>query len=198
LVSTMPIDRLVERLARCPSEVREAARLLEHTGVYVVGVGYERPLEGDRSWMYFPEDATPFYRVTNFAKYSPDNVPEGDTTRFSSFLTETSYSRHKSERPEAVAEAAVEGLVTVGLVEPDSEVVSVHLIDVEYAYPVPTLRRDRALEVIQPWLAAHDIYSRGRFGSWRYEIGNMDHAVKMGIDAARRVLHGAAEEIIAA
>jgi hypothetical protein len=32
-------------------------------------------------------------------------------------------------------------------------------------------------------------------GSWKYEIGNMDHAVKMGIDAARRVVTGAAEEV---
>jgi protoporphyrinogen oxidase len=196
LVSTMPVDRLVEKLQGCPTDLRRAAQALEHTGVYVVGVGYRRPLEDDRCWMYFPEDSTPFYRVTNFAKYSPANVPEGDTARFSSFLTETSYSRYKPERPEAVAEATVEGLVTVGLVEPDADVVSVHVIDVEYAYPVPTLGRDRALEVIQPWLAAHDIYSRGRFGSWRYEIGNMDHAVKMGIDAARRVLDGSAEEIV--
>ena len=41
----------------------------------------------------------------------------------------------------------------------------------------------------------HDIYSRGRFGSWRYEIGNMDHAAKMGIDAARHVLEGTPEEV---
>jgi hypothetical protein len=39
------------------------------------------------------------------------------------------------------------------------------------------------------------IYSRGRFGSWKYEIGNMDHAVKMGIDAARLVAEGTPEEV---
>ena len=198
LVSTMPVDRLVLTVEGCPTDVREAARALEHTGVYVVGVGYRTPLQSDRSWMYFPEDSTPFYRVTNFAKYSPDNVPGADTDRFSSFLTETSYSRYKPERPEAVVEAVVEGLGSVGLVAPDAEVVSVHLIDVDYAYPVPTLGRDRALDVIQPWLAARRIFSRGRFGSWRYEIGNMDHAVKMGIDVARWLLHEAAEELVAA
>jgi protoporphyrinogen oxidase len=198
LVSTMPVDRLVERLARCPDEVRGAAAELEHTGVYVVGVGCERPLDGDRSWMYFPEKSTPFYRVTNFAKYSPANVPDSDTGRFSSFLTETSYSRHKPERPDAVADAAPTGLVTAGLVEPGSRPVSVHLIDVEYAYPVPTLGRDRALAVIEPWLRERGVYSRGRFGSWRYEIGNMDHAVKMGIDAARRIVEGSPEELLTA
>ena len=36
------------------------------------------------------------------------------------------------------------------------------------------------------------------FGSWRYEIGNMDHAVKMGIDVARRLVEGAPEELWAA
>lgn len=195
LVSTMPIDRLVGRLRDSPAELRTAAGELEHTGVYVVGVGYEAPLSDERCWLYFPERSTPFYRVTNFAKYSPANVPGGETARFSSYLTETSYSRHKPEDPDAVSEAAVAGLASAGLVDPAAPLASLHLIDVDYAYPVPTLGRDRALAVIQPWLMEHEIYSRGRFGSWRYEIGNMDHAVKMGIDAARAIVEGASEEL---
>ena len=39
------------------------------------------------------------------------------------------------------------------------------------------------------------VFSRGRFGSWRYEIGNMDHAVKMGIDVARRIVTGSPEQL---
>jgi predicted ABC-type sugar transport system permease subunit len=61
---------------------------------------------------------------------------------------------------------------------------------------VPTLERDASLEVIQPWLEGYDMYSRGRFGSWRYEIGNMDHAVKMGIDVARRLVRGDRESLM--
>ena len=88
----------------------------------------------------------------------------------------------------------LDGLVATGLLDESVPIASVHTIDVDYAYPIPTRERDRALAVIQPWLAAHDIHSRGRFGSWRYEIGNMDHAVKMGIDAARLVVEGRPEE----
>jgi hypothetical protein len=60
---------------------------------------------------------------------------------------------------------------------------------------VPTRERDRALRTIQPWLMERDVYSRGRFGSWRYEMGNMDHAVKMGIDVARLLVEGRPEEL---
>ena len=71
----------------------------------------------------------------------------------------------------------------------------VHVEDIDYAYPVPTLARDEALATIQPWLMERRILSRGRFGAWRYEIGNMDHAVKMGVDAARALSAGASEEL---
>ena len=57
----------------------------------------------------------------------------------------------------------------------------------------PTIGRDDALAVIQPWLMEHDIYSRGRFGAWRYEIGNTDHSVMMGVELADHLVSGTAE-----
>jgi UDP-galactopyranose mutase len=194
LVTTMPLDRLVDTLAGAPSELAEAARTLRHTSVSVVGVGYECPLADEKCWMYFPDPAVPFYRATNFAKYAAANVPNADTTRFSSYLTETAFAPG-SGRPAELEERVRAGLVSGGVVEDDLPIASLHTIDVEYAYPVPTLGRDRALAAIQPWLMERDIYARGRFGAWRYELGNMDHAVKMGVDIAHRLLEGRAEEL---
>jgi protoporphyrinogen oxidase len=195
LVSTMPLDRLVASLLECPEPVRDVAALLAHNGVYMVGVGYEAPLADDKSWMYFPEQTTPFYRATNFAKYAAANVPDADTSRYCSYMTETSYSAHKPEPRGGLEERVEGGLRRAGVVARRPPVASIHVEDIEYAYPIPTVDRDRALRTIQPWLSEHGILSRGRFGSWRYEIGNMDHAVKMGIDAARRLVSGAAEEL---
>ena len=160
----------------------------------VVGVGYERPLDDDKCWMYFPDGGVPFYRVTNFAKYAAANVPAADTTRFSSYMTETAFAPPDG-RPDRLAEGVLRGLVSAGVVEDDQTVASTHAIDVDYAYPVPTVGRDRALAVIQPWLMERNIFSRGRFGSWRYEMGNMDHAVKMGVDVARHIVEGRPEEL---
>lgn len=195
LVSTMPIDRLVAAVDRCPGDVRSAAAALRRTGVRIVGVGYEGPPPEGWSWMYFPDGSLPFYRVTNFARYSPHNVPGGDTDAYSSFLTETSYSSFRQLPEHGLEQQVAEGLAATGLAPSGSAIASVHTIDAEYAYPVPTRDRDRALDTIQPWLLERGIYSRGRFGSWRYEIGNMDHAVKMGIDVARLLVEGRPEEL---
>jgi protoporphyrinogen oxidase len=194
LVTTMPLDRLVNALDGAHAEITEAAAALRHTSVSVVGVGYERPLADDKCWMYFPDLGVPFYRATNFAKYAAANVPSGNTGRYSSYLTETAFSPGAGP-PRDLRERVMAGLVTGGVVEDDQSIASIHVIDVEYAYPVPTLGRDRALATIQPWLMDRDIYARGRFGAWRYEMGNMDHAVKMGIDVAHRLLEGRPEEL---
>ena len=195
LVSTMPIDHLVRRLQHCPDNVRAAAEDLEHNSVYMVGVGYESPLKDDKSWMYFPQDNTPFYRATNFAKYFFANVPDADTGRYCAYMTEVSHSRYKHESREGLEDRVDEGLRSAGVIEGRPNVASATIVNIDYAYPVPTLKRDAALQTIHPWLMEHGIYSRGRFGSWRYEMGNMDHAVKMGTDVARRILKDKPEEL---
>ena len=37
------------------------------------------------------------------------------------------------------------------------------------------------------------IFSRGRFGGWKYEVSSMDHTFMQGVEAVDRVLHGTAE-----
>ena len=199
LVWTGALDALIGLLDHAPDHVRAAAGQLVANEVTVVGIGYEEPLRDERSWLYFPEADVPFYRATNFAKYSPAHVPGGRTDLYSSWMTETA---HSAQRPlgthglptAADLPAAVDAaLKRVGVVPPFARVASVHVQHLPRAYPVPTLGRDAALAVIQPWLMAHGIYSRGRFGAWRYELGNMDHAVKMGADVAHLLVNGTAE-----
>jgi hypothetical protein len=63
------------------------------------------------------------------------------------------------------------------------------------SYPVPSLTRDRSLGVIQPWLQSQSIFSRGRFGAWLYEIGNMDHSTMQGVEFVDHVLLGRPETV---
>lgn len=197
LISTIPIDQLVAKCTDVPEEVRVAASSLVHNSVYVVGIGLWGRRDDTKCWMYFPEDNCPFYRVTNFHNYSPYNVPDGNIEQYSALMCETSYSSFKPVSKAHIVEQTVQGLINCGMIgegERDN-IVSRYLIDVPYAYPVPTTNRDEALAVIQPFLEAHDVFSRGRFGAWKYEVGNMDHSFMQGVEVVERLLTGAPEKV---
>ncbi len=193
LISTVPVDKLVQSIQDAPSDVLEATSLLHHSGSAIVGVGVNQPAPATKCWMYFPESNCPYYRVTYLSNYSPEVVP--DATRQYSLLAEVSRSPYKPVNLETVVEEVIDGFVNTKLLSPEDrkDIVDTHLITREYTYPIPTIRRDDALSVIQPWLESNAIYSRGRFGSWKYEIGNMDHSVTMGAEAADRILRGTPE-----
>ena len=40
----------------------------------------------------------------------------------------------------------------------------------EHGYPTPSLARDNVLAEALPWLRKQGIWSRGRFGSYKYEV----------------------------
>src|SRR5207247_5823176 len=56
-----------------------------------------------------------------------------------------------------------------------------------YGYPTPALGRDAALNAIHPELEKIDIYSRGRFGGWKYEISNQDHSLMQGVELVNKL-----------
>jgi protoporphyrinogen oxidase len=197
LVATGPLDQLTAMTATCPVTLETAARQLRHTTVAMVGLGYRTPTTDARSWLYFPQPDIPFYRATNFSKYAPANVPGADTGTYSAWMTETSLAPGQGLDRHALVRSCDQALRRHGLVPEQAPLASAHVEVIPYAYPVPTLGRDEVLAQVVPWMEAHGIYPRGRFGTWRYEIGNMDHAVKMGIDIARRLVNGTREELLA-
>jgi hypothetical protein len=113
-----------------------------------------------------------------------------------SIITETSSSAWKPENRHTIVERTIEGLIATGILEESDRklLVDKTLIEVPYAYPTPTVHRDRALAVLQPFLMEQDIRSRGRFGAWLYEIGNMDHSVMQGVESVNDLLLGEPEQ----
>ncbi len=194
LLSTMPLDVLVGMTDGAPDSVRDESKRLRHSGSFVVGVGVNRPAPTTKCWIYYPESDAPFYRVTYLSNYSPEVVP--DVTRQHSLLAEISHSEFKPENRDAVIEQTIQGMLNTRLLE-ESDVDSLadtFLIERNYTYPTPSLERDGALRAILPWLESQDVYSRGRFGAWRYEVGNMDHSVAQGVEWVNRAVLGEREE----
>jgi len=198
LISTAPLDLVVQKMMKgADAKLVDATAGLVHNNLLVVGVGLKKKIETGRCWIYFTDADMPCYRATYFSHYSPNNVPNGDTEHYSSLMCEISFRVGENPEPEKVLDQVVAGLIKAKMLEESDRglIVSRYHRIVGYSYPIPTLGRDQALAVLQPALLQQGIYSRGRFGAWRYEIGNMDHSVMMGVEAANNIVSGDNEEV---
>jgi protoporphyrinogen oxidase len=214
LVTTMSVDMLTEKMG--DAELMKLSKGLFFSTTHVVGVGVrgERPSRiGDKCWLYFPEDNCPFYRATIFSNYSPHNQPgasvELPTLQLAdggapaskaaaagpywSIMLEVSESSMKPVDNAGLLTECIRGLVNTEMLQPGDEIVSTYHRRFDHGYPTPTLEREGVLTQLLPKLQAKGIYSRGRFGSWRYEVGNQDHSFMLGVEAVDNIVSGAVE-----
>ncbi len=193
LISTVPVDQFTE-LANLPQLSAESSQLL-YSSTHVVGIGLEgqpaEPLE-TKCWMYFPEENCPFYRVTVFSNYSPNNtLAPGETW---SLMAEVAQSPYKPVDQATVVEDVVQGMINAKLISPDDKILSKWYCFLDHGYPTPSVNRDSHINAVLPELEKFDIYSRGRFGAWKYEVSNQDHSFMQGWECAVRLLTGAGAE----
>jgi len=165
--------------------------------------------------MYYPEDDCPFYRCTVFSHYAEKNAPAsgvrlatqrlGDPSLpvpdssaregpYWSLMFEVSESKqYKPVNLDTIVEETIQGAINTKMISSTDEIVSIYYRRLEHGYPTPSLERDGVLEKALPLLQAQGIWSRGRFGSYKYEVANQDHSCVIGVEAADNILYGTKE-----
>jgi hypothetical protein len=108
-------------------------------------------------------------------------------------MLEVSESSMKPVDQANILRDSIQGLINTKMILPTDEIVSTYHRRFDHGYPTPSLEREGVLKELLPKLQARDIYSRGRFGSWRYEVGNQDHSFMLGVEAADHIVNGAVE-----
>lgn len=195
LISTMGVDYLTEAMGN--TDLHNLSKGLFYSSTHVIGVGIRghRPERiGDKCWLYFPDNDCPYYRATIFSNYSPHNQPvatvklptlqyadgskpEGTDMNegpYWSIMLEVSESSMKPVDHDSLLNECIQGLINTDMLRPKDEIVSTYHRRFDHGYPTPSLEREGVLKQLLPKLQDMDIYSRGRFGSWRYESGNQD------------------------
>lgn len=201
LITTTPLDMFLGFISEIDSTTKYMQSLATHfvhSHTHVIGVGLRgQPSEhlADKSWIYFPDSDSPFYRVTVFSNYSNDHVPiPGKQWSLMCEAAEPKVVPNPEYWTEQnLISETIRALVDYGYITRD-QVISQYHRRLHHGYPVPFLIREELLGQVQPWLKSHDVYSRGRFGGWRYEVSNQDHSFMQGVEIAEYLMIGAPEQ----
>jgi len=194
LLNTTPLDGFVSMIDELPAAIKSAARQLKFSSSNIVGIGMEGPKPASlkkKCWMYFPENDCPFYRVTVFSHYSPNNVPVPEKQW--SLMAEVSESPCKPVNQHTLIDEVIQGMHAARLLHPEAKIVNRWSYRAHYGYPTPSLQRDAILQTLHAELAPHGIFSRGRFGGWKYEVSNQDHSLMQGVEWVNRMVLGIPE-----
>lgn len=194
LLATIPISALASMVEGIDPTMLARAHELRYATTNIVGLGFEGELPEilqHKSWMYFPEDQFPFYRLTVFSGYSPAHVP--DPQRHYSLMCEMSSSTHCKVDTSTLVERTHQSLVAAELIPASHKVVSKWQFSTHYGYPTPSVHRDAILKDVVPYLESLGIFTRGRFGGWKYEVSNQDHTFMQGVEWVNRIVEGTPE-----
>lgn len=178
VISTQPITQLVKSLEGAPPHVHEAADRLKHVGVLNVNLGIRGTMD-DRHWVYVPEERFAFHRMGFPVNFSRAVAPEGH----GSIYLEISYDPAEGIDPDHTVESCIKGLLEMGIVRHEEDIVARKVMDLPFAYVVYDSDRAGALAAVQGFLREQGIYSVGRFGAWEYT--SMEDAFMQGVAAAR-------------
>jgi protoporphyrinogen oxidase len=179
LISTMPLDKLVDCLVDPPEQVRELVGRLRCTSLCYLDVGVSEPCRRDLHWIYVPEERYPFYRVGCYSNFSSEMAPPGCSAYYVELADrgEPDLSRLGPEVGQA--------LTDMGLISAPDRVLFMRPRRLEHAYVLYDHAYEKVVPELHRFLGEHGIVSTGRYGAWNYS--SMEDALLFGRDAASQI-----------
>ncbi len=193
LVESIPITELVTLMDPAPpaAVLSAASKLRSRSQVYLF-LTLDKPRVSDCQWIYFPEQAIPFGRISEMRNFSPMMCPAGQTSLFVEFFCFTDEAVW-SMTGDGLLDLSLGWLSQLGFVHRD-EVRQHYVTKAEGIYPIYDLGYRAPLRVVQDWLDAFEnLHYIGRPGRFRYN--NQDHSLEMGLLAAQGILEGRAVDL---
>ncbi len=177
LVNTLPLPEFLHMLEG-EARLSALAERLTHTSVLVYNFAINRAVK-PFSWIYFPDEQDPFYRVGLQSGFSPFNAPQGT----SSFYVELPGT---TPRGKGTEKRILSALIQKGIIDIHDEVLFSFWQTLPYAYAVYDKRRSRAVRQALQALAKRGCFCAGRYGKWEYSF--MEASLLEGLDLAEKLV----------
>lgn len=185
VISSIPLTQLVEQLTpAAPAPVTEMAKSLRFRNTVLVYVMVESGKLFPDNWLYINDPTVQLGRVTNFANWSADMLPNREQTPLCCEYWSQFDGLWDMNDDELVA-MAERDLRKIELLH-DEPVSGGFVIRLPRTYPIYAGNYKEALATIQGHLEGIDnLQAVGRYGAFKYN--NQDHSLLMGIMAAENV-----------
>ena len=187
LVATLPLPELCRRIVDLPSDLASWAARLRCTPVRYLNVATRVPPIADYHWLYVPEEKYPFYRVGVYTNAVPSMAPAGCGSLYVELSERGPLPDMSSLMPRVAA-----ALVSAGVLGSVDDILFAELREIDYAYVVFDHAYYDAMAALLPFLEAHQIFPRGRYGSWTYN--SMEDCMLLGRDVAQLLFERRAQQ----
>ena len=182
IISTIPIQHLINSLERVPRDVREATNNLKYNSLVTVMIGLDTPKLNDFSWLYIPDKDVLTHRVGFPSNYSPYVAPKGKSSVLAEITFREGDEISKMKETEIV-EKTIDDLHKLGIID-KSKVCYINIARLKYAYVINDIDYSKNIEIIRKFLQQIKIDIMGRFAEFKYL--NMDDCIKRAIVFTRR------------
>lgn len=185
IVSTMPLNQLLDGIAEAPSYVKQAASKLQFRNTILVYLHIDTTNLFPDQWMYIHSKELQTGRITNFRNWVPSLYGNEQSSiiamEYWCFDTDAIWT----ESNEKLIALAIDEIEKSGLLK-NAAVLNGHVVRLHKSYPVYFSHYRKVLKPIEEYLTSIEgLYPIGRYGSYKYN--NQDHSLLMGMLAAENI-----------
>ena len=185
-ISTMALRDLIHALDPVPPLLRRVADHFRYRDFLTVALVLRGAHLFPDNWIYVHEPAVRVGRIQNYKNWSPEMVPDADTTLLGLEYFCNEGDSLWSMSDDELVHLGRDELGLLGLIEP-SAMKDGTVVRIKKAYPVYDDNYRQGLSVVREFLATvPNLQVIGRNGMHRYN--NQDHSMLTGILAARNTM----------
>lgn len=185
LISTIPINQIVNLIPNTPQKVKNAAAKLQATSVAIVSLGFDKKDIAKNLWFYVYDEDKLFARVYSPSLKSPNNAPKNCSSLqaeiyFSAFkpLESMISNFYKKSPPPITLDNSQQikqilinhtkhNFIKLGLCK-DSDIICSDCRILPFGNVIFTHKMEHYRKIVLDFVESLGIVSCGRFGEWDY------------------------------